>query len=61
MQQIVSGSWTLELLATHRPVRVYAGLKIAQITFFTLEGEEKQYAGKYSGQVGPTLPKPLTR
>lgn len=55
------GHWTLEMMPMYRSIRVYAGMPIAQTTFFTLEGERKPYAGCYSGQTGPTLPKPLQR
>jgi dCTP deaminase len=46
------GDWTLEITAVH-PVRVYAGVRVAQIWFSTLEGERKPYRGKYQGQRGP--------
>jgi dCTP deaminase len=49
-------SWTLELVP-HLPVRVYAGMRIAQITFMKLTGDRKPYGtahpGKYVGQSGP--------
>lgn len=56
-----SGQFTLELLATYRPVRVYTGIPIAQVFFFTLEGERSPYKGRYQNQAGPTLPKPIHR
>lgn len=55
------GQYTLELMATHRPLRIYAGLRVAQVSFLMLEGEPKPYQGRYNDQMGPTLPKPLTR
>jgi dCTP deaminase len=47
-----AGRWTLEITAVH-PVRVYAGMRIAQVAFFALEGGRKPYAGKYQGQRAP--------
>lgn len=47
-----SGQWTLELTAVE-PVRVFAGMRIAQVAFFTLDGPRRPYAGRYQGQVGP--------
>lgn len=51
--------FTLELMATYRPVRVYAGLPIAQVYFFKLDGKRKPYSGRYALQTGPTPFKPL--
>ncbi len=48
-----SGTWTLEITCVHA-VRIYAGMRIAQLAFFTLEGERKPYTGRYAGQQGPT-------
>lgn len=42
-------SWTLELTCIH-PVKVYPGMKIAQITYFELIGERRPYRGRYSRQ-----------
>lgn len=39
--------WTLELLAT-LPIRIYRGMRIAQIYFTRLEGEAVPYHGKYA-------------
>lgn len=39
--------WTLELLAT-LPIRIYQGMRIAQIYFTRLEGEAAPYRGKYA-------------
>jgi dCTP deaminase len=56
-----NGSLTLEMMALHKPVRVYAGLEVAQVSFFTVEGKIKPYEGRYQGSVGPRPPKPLQR
>lgn len=40
------GQYTLEVTVTH-PVRVYSGMKIAQIRFHTIMGEIELYSGKY--------------
>lgn len=42
------GRWTLEITVVH-PVRVYAGMRIAQITFHEVTGELQEYAGRYQG------------
>jgi dCTP deaminase len=43
------GPYTLEITAVH-PVRVYAGVRIAQVSFFSAWGERgTQYRGKYGG------------
>lgn len=47
------GTWTLEITVTH-PVRVYPGMRIGQLTFFTTRGERAPYAGRYQHQAGPT-------
>lgn len=44
--------WTLELSVV-QPVRVYAGVRIGQLTYYTLEGERKAYSGKYARDTGP--------
>lgn len=46
------GTWTLEMAAV-QPIRIYAGVRIGQISFMTLEGESCGYRGKYSHQSGP--------
>jgi dCTP deaminase len=44
--------WTLEMTCV-LPVRIYAGVKIAQALFFTTHGDRtRQYRGKYKGQTG---------
>lgn len=40
------GKWTLELMVV-KPLRIYAGMKICQIIYQGLEGENLPYAGKY--------------
>lgn len=48
------GRWTLEMTAVTHPVKVYAGMRCGQITYFDLKGERKPYTGKYVNQDGPT-------
>jgi len=44
------GNYTLEVVVVH-PLRVYAGMRIAQMRFHTIVGEvEKPYAGNYTGE-----------
>ena len=48
--------WTLELMAMDRPVKVYPGMRIAQVYFDRVEGHRgRSYKdrGTYSGQTGP--------
>ena len=45
-------TWTLEI-TTVVPLRIYAGVRVCQISFTTVEGDLKPYAGKYAGQTGP--------
>lgn len=41
--------WTLELTAKDRPIRIYPGVRIAQIYFFETVGERNRfYKGKYN-------------
>lgn len=47
------GTWTLEIDVVY-PVRVYPGLRIAQVYFSEPVGELRQYAGSYQGQVNAT-------
>lgn len=56
-----SGCWTLELISLAHDLRVYAGLPIAQVSFFSIQGRINPYQGRYNGQTGPQLPKPLRR
>lgn len=44
--------WTLQLHAV-QPVRVYPGLLIGQVTFWTVHGDITLYDGKYQGARGP--------
>lgn len=53
------GTFTCELTTVARPLRIFAGMRFAQISFLVLEGERKPYTGSYNGQRGPRLPKPL--
>lgn len=48
------GRWTLEMTAVTHPVKIYAGMRCGQVTYFDLRGERKPYAGKYVNQDGPT-------
>lgn len=45
------GFWTLEITVVH-PVKVYAGMKICQIYYHTVEGEVTPYTGKYANNEG---------
>ncbi|MFG1879317.1 hypothetical protein ACGFIV_31205 [Sphaerisporangium sp. NPDC049003] len=44
--------WTLQLHAV-QPVRIYPGLLIGQVTFWTPQGDVVLYSGKYQGSRGP--------
>lgn len=46
------GQYTLEVIVTH-PVRVYAGMRIAQMRFFEIEGDINSYqnTGSYKGKL----------
>lgn len=46
------GVTTFQLYAT-LPVRIYAGMLIAQVSFWKPSGDIKLYDGKYQGSVGP--------
>lgn len=50
--QNFKGDWTLEL-AVIRPVRVYAGVDICQISYHEPVGRPMPYRGRYQGQRGP--------
>jgi len=43
--------WTLELEVTH-PLKVYAGMRVCQVYFHSVEGEIKLYEGKYQHSEG---------
>lgn len=53
------GTFTMEMMAVARSIRVYGGLPIAQVSFFSVQGDIKPYEGGYNNQTGPRLPKPL--
>lgn len=45
--------WTLEITVVH-PLTIYAGMKIGQLTFFTVVGNKtRNYKGKYQNSEGP--------
>jgi dCTP deaminase len=44
--------WTLQLHAV-QPLRLFRGMLIGQVTFWTVEGEITLYTGKYQGTSGP--------
>jgi deoxycytidine triphosphate deaminase len=46
------GQWTLQLFSIH-PLRIYPGMKIGQIMWWTPKGEIDLYCGKYQGSRGP--------
>ena len=50
------GQLTLQLHAV-QPLRVYAGMRLAQVTFWGTQGERMLYAGKYQGSKGPVASK----
>lgn len=50
--QNFKGTWTLEMTTVH-PLRVYAGVRICQISYAVVMGDPKPYTGKYQGQRGP--------
>ena len=55
------GHWTLEITVVH-PVRVYAGMRIGQLTFHTVDGEvERVYSKKASATYASDVrnPKPI--
>jgi dCTP deaminase len=43
------GQWTLEVTCV-LPVRLYAGMRVAQMRFHAVQGEVEQYAGNYVGE-----------
>lgn len=53
-----NGQYTLEVTVTH-PVKVYPGMRFAQIRFHTLVGEVLPYTGNYTGEaaMGPVASK----
>lgn len=47
-----NGRWTLEITCVHA-VRVFAGMRIAQITFHEIVGPMQPYEGRYQDANGP--------
>jgi len=43
--------WTLELTSV-LPIKIYSGMRIAQVFFHTLTDNSMQYSGRYVGQYG---------
>ena len=43
--------WTLEITVTH-PVRLRAGMRVGQLTFFEMRGARRPYRGRYADQDG---------
>lgn len=55
------GNWTLEITVV-KPVRIYAGLRFAQICWFKPEGEvDRVYEGKYQNQADEPVESRLHR
>lgn len=48
--------WTLEIEVAH-PIKIYAGVKIAQVYFMRPEGKITYYRGKYTNQTDATASK----
>jgi len=46
------GQLTLQLHAV-QGARIYAGMEIGQVTFWTTQGDRTLYNGKYQGSIGP--------
>ena len=50
-------TWTLEIFNVNNfPVKVYPGMRICQIMYFTMEGNGPVYNGHYVDQDGPLPP-----
>ncbi|REJ91234.1 MAG: dCTP deaminase [Planctomycetota bacterium] len=52
-----AGYWTLEMFAV-QPIRIYAGVEIAQIFYHTLDGEVQEYASdkyQHNRDIQPSL------
>lgn len=47
------GTWTLEITVV-KPVRLYPGQRVCQVSFAELKGARRPYAGRYLGQALPT-------
>ncbi len=54
--ELTRPTWTLEMEAVH-PVRIYAGVRIAQVYFLRPEGTLTFYRGKYNRQRAPEASK----
>jgi deoxycytidine triphosphate deaminase len=50
------GRWTLEITVAH-PVKLFPGVRVAQVAFFKVLGRRMPYAGKYQFQGGTTASK----
>lgn len=50
------GNLTLQLFPTH-DIKVYPGMKIAQVSFWAVQGPIKLYTGKYQDALGPLTSK----
>jgi deoxycytidine triphosphate deaminase len=46
------GQWTIQLFALH-PIRVYEGMEIGQMMFWSTQGKIQLYEGKYQNAAGP--------
>lgn len=44
--------WTLEIVAT-QPIRVYAGMRIGQVSFWQPQGDKMPYSGHYGTRSDP--------
>lgn len=53
------GQLTLEVHGGAFPVVLKRGMRFAHVVFFEVQGEAVPYKGRYQGQRGVTLPKPL--
>jgi dCTP deaminase len=49
------GRWTLELSVV-QPLRIYAGIEICQIMFYSIEGDYNLYNGRYPANQPGVLP-----
>ena len=48
-----NGTWTLEITVVE-PIRIYKGMELCQLCWFTPVGEIELYKGRYLNQVDPT-------
>lgn len=46
------GAWTLAINVA-QPVKIFAGMKIAQLVYFETTGDVVSYSGKYQGSLDP--------